>query len=247
MGSAFLVNHLDFARSFQGQPERATPESIAVWLRDNWIRKRGGGVWNYTPAMDVLAPAFAGRITFEQSLSHCREYWHAHGRVENELVVKSYWSYASSNPSRVYGRKFLAAPVGRWKSRNIFIAIKAPLIRVTPDTQLAVMPVFRRTFLPNDAELNICLTAVREFCVREGYRDIDPELICSRAQNGTVDRRLIVERGSQRTLYTSDQFDSFAAKYAGGVALLADAGLGLQEPNFRGYRVWDPDQPPFPP
>lgn len=246
MGSAFLVSHLDFARSFEGDPFSATPESIAKWLERNWLPKRGGGTWNYSPAMEVLVLGFAGEITLSQALEHCGKYWHPHGREENILVVRAFWRYVTENKSRVYKRNFLAAPVGRWRERNIFIGIKAPLIRVTDEDVLAIMPVFRKNFVPDDAETNLSLTAVREFCFREGYRDIDTELMTARGVGGARERQLLVDRGSKRSLYTTDQFDGFAAKYAGAVSILADAGKGLQTPNFRGYRVWNPDEPPLP-
>ena len=246
MGSLFLVSHLDFARSFEGNPEKATAQSIAEWLKRNWLSKRGGGVWNYGPAMDVLVLAFAGEITLDQAIAHCHRYWHPHARVENEKVVRCFWKYVQENRSRVHKRKYLAAPVGRWRERNIFIGLKAPLIRVAAGEALAVMPVFRKGFVPGDRETDLALTAIREFCFREGYRDLDIEFIRAQGMGGTTDRRLIVDLGSLRNLYSSEQFDQFATKYAQGVSLLADDGLGLQQPNFRGYRVWDPDQPPFP-
>ena len=245
MGTLFLVSHLDFARSFEGEPENATPESIARWLRGNWLNRRGGGVWNYLSAMDVMVLAFQGQISQEQALAHCAQYWHPRGRIENEHIVRCIWSYTQANRSRVYRRPHLAAPIGRWNGRNIHIGIRAPLIRVTDSDMYAVMPVFRKNFAPNDKETNLALTAVREFCFREGYRDIGTELIRAQGQSGTLTRRLIVDQSSGRNLYSAAQFDSYAAKYASAVALLADAGLGLQEPNFRGYRVWDPDQPSF--
>jgi len=245
MSSVFLINHLDFARSFEGCPEKATPETIAAWLKSNWLKKRGGGSWNYVPAMDVLVLAFMGGITLQESLQYCRKYWHPRGRLENELVVQSFWRFAQENRSRVYKRSFLAAPIGRWQGRNIFLGIRAPLIRVTGDELLAVMPVFRKAFVPNVAETNLSMTAVREFCLREGYPDINIELMRAVGIDGSLERRLVVERGSERQMYSSEDFDTFAAKFAGAVALLADAGLGLQQPNFKGYRVWDPDQTRF--
>jgi hypothetical protein len=247
MSSLFLVSHLDFARAFEGNPERATPESIAHWLEHNWLRRRGGGVWNYTPAMDVLVLAFQGLISLEQAVAHCHAYWHPHGRIENEYVVRCFWSFAREHASKIYKRKSLAAPVGRWQGRNIYIGIKAPLIRVTGKDVLAVMPIFRKTHVPNEVETNLSLTAVQEFCMREGYRDIGTELLRAQGLDKTLERQLIVDRGSDRRLYSSEEFDSFSGKYARAVALLANSGLGLQRPNFRGYRVWDPDQPPFPP
>ena len=246
MGTLFLVHYLEFARSFEGNPEGATPESIAAWLQRNWLTKRGGGNWNYDPAMEVLVLAFAGHITLEQAIEHCHRYWHPHARVENERVVRCFWRYAVGNKSRVYRRSYFAAPVGRWRGRNIFIGVKAPLVRVSNDEVLAVVPIFRKNFTPCEKETDLSLTIVREFSLREGYRDIDTEYLRARGVDGSLDRRLIVDRGSHRRLYSSEQLDTFAQKYAKAVSLLADAGLGLEQPNFAGYRIWDPDQPPFP-
>jgi len=245
-GSAFLVSLLDFARSFEGKPWGATPESIAAWLKLNWLLKRGGGSWNYDPAMSVLVLAFAGQITLDQAIEHCHKYWHPHARLENEKVVRSFWKHATENSSKVYKRPALAAPVGRWKDRNIYIAVKAPLIRVTPHEMMAVMPIFRKRYVPDDVETNISLTAVREFCFREGYPNLDVELIRAKGLDGSLERQLIVDRGSKRKLYSADEFDAMVTVYSKGVALLAGDGYGLQKPNFKGYRIWDPDEPSFP-
>jgi hypothetical protein len=246
MAGLFLVNHIDFSRAFERNPFKATPDSIAAWLMQNWIRKRGGGIWNYVPSMDVLVLAFAGQITLDQAIEHCAKYWHPTARIENERVVRAYWDYVQQNRSQVYKRAPLAAPVGRWKDRSIYIAIRAPLIRVADDDVLAVMPIFRKRYTPDDVETNLSMTSVREFCFREGYRDIDIELMRAHGIDGAVARRLVVERGSRRQLYTADEFDIFADKYAKGVAILANAGVGLENPNFEGYRVIDPDQPSMP-
>ena len=241
MPGIFLVDNVDFARSLGDEPEKATEDSVSAWLQAEWIGK-GGGVFNYVPSMMGLVDGFAGRISKKQAVSHCRAYWHPRGRIENEAVVEAFWPFVTENVCTVYKRSFLAAPIGRWEDQTIYLGVKVPLIRVTKDNVLATMPVFRKTFVPNEKALNVALTGVREFCLREGYSDIEPELIRALGVSGQIDRQLFVAQGHARALYSGDAFDEFANVFTKAVVRLANNGIGLERPNFRGYRVMDPDQ-----
>ncbi len=242
MTSLFLVDNLDFSRSFGEVPEVATIDSVADFLRTEWIGKKGGR-FNYATSMSILADAFSGMLTREQAISLCKAYWHPRGRIENEQVVSSFWDYVSKNRCTVYRRKFLAAPIGKWKGQIIYLGVKVPLIRVVDGVVLATMPVFRKNFVPGQRPIDLALTGVREFCLREGYPDIEPEFIRAAGISGVIERQLVVEKAGERNLYSSDAFDHFANIFVGAVAKLADSGVGLSKPSFRGYRVMDPDQP----
>jgi len=241
MQSLFLVDNLDYARSFGDKPESATRESVAEWLRLEWLGTKGGR-FNYAPSMRSLADGLTGRLSKGQALENCQAYWHPRGRIENVAVVEAFWPFVETNICTVYKRSFLAAPIGRWKDQVIYLGVKVPLIRVVGQSVLATMPVFRKSHVPGERPTDLALTGVREFCIREGYQDIEPELIRAAGVAGQIDRQLIVERASSRSLYDADAFDHFTDLFTQAVVSLADSGIGLAKPNFRGYRVMDPDQ-----
>ncbi len=241
MSSLLLTNFLDIARSLGSQPEKATPESVA-----HFIKKElgpGGGLFNYNTSINSLAALFKGDLCVEDAEDYCLRHGAPAGRKQNADAIRLAGSYAAGEKSNCYKIPFSAVPVGRLSgNRTVYMAIKAPLVRVRNGSVFVVVPGFRLGHRPQGAEIDVAASFALANFGRDDFDAADYEYMdCSRGSSG--ERELQIYRGKDRRIYSLDEVDNFLGIYVRGLAIAVDGGMEARAPNFRGYRVIDPDQP----
>ena len=122
------------------------------------------------------------------------------------------------------------------------MAIKAPLVRVSQSDKLVVIPGFRLGHRPKGDEIDTAASLALATFARDDFSEADYEYLdCSRGASG--ERELSVYRGRDRTIYDLDAVDHLLDIYVRGLALAIDGGMSANAPNFRGYKIFDDDQP----
>ena len=240
MAGVHLVNVLDVARSLGNSASRTTPEMVAHWLITEYLKKRGGG-FNYNPAINMTFELFRGHISAEQAEMHCLTNGNPKGRRQNVDAIKQISSYATSNISTCYKIGFRAVAVGRIKGEQVYVGIKAPMVRVLHDEAYVVMPGFRLSHRPVESEIDVACSIALATFAREGYDEADFEyLYAGPGLSGQREFRSI--KGRERKVFGRDEVDSMLDTYVKGVALALDAGVESRAPNLHGYSVIDPRQ-----
>lgn len=240
MGSLALLNVLDVARSLGVDPLRATPERVADWLLAEYVEKTGGR-FNYNPSMAATFDVFRGAATAEQARLFCLTTGNPKGRAQNAGVIEQVGPYAEKNVSRCYKIGFLAVRVGRLKSQTVFVAVKAPLIRVRERDAFVVVPGFRMSHRPSEPEITTACSFVSAFIAHDDFENADVEYLYA-GPDVAGNRSFRAIRGRDRTLFSEDMCDHLSDVYVKGLALVEDAGYSMREPDFSGYRVVDPRQ-----
>lgn len=245
MSGLLLLNVLDVARALGLNPLKATPEQVRDWLIENYSRKRGGG-FNYDPAAKCLFGLFNGSLSEESAKIHCLTTGNPKGRSQNFSAISQVAPYAVDNPSTCYRIGFAAVAVGRVGAHTAYVAIKAPLVRVVHSEIMVVMPGFRMSYRPAEPEIDVACSIVLANFARDDFADADFEYLY--AGPGADDRRQFrAIRGRDRHVYDRDEVDTLLDVYVKGIALAAEAGMGLEKPNLKGYRIIDPyAEPPLP-
>lgn len=148
-----------------------------------------------------------------------------------------------TQPSNCYKIPFTAVPVGRLPgNRTAFMAIKAPLVRVKDGEVLVVVPGFRLGHRPQGTEIDVAASLALATFGRDDFAEADYEYLdCSRGSSG--ERELVIYRGRDRRIFDLDEVDHILDVYVKGLAYALEQGLSVTAPNFRGYRVVDPNQP----
>jgi hypothetical protein len=240
MSGVYLINVLDVARSLGIDPTRATPEMVAHWLVTEYLKKRGGG-FNYNPAINMTFELFRGHISAELAELHCLTNGNPKGRRQNVEAIKQISSYAVSNISTCYKIGFRAVAVGRIRGEQVYVGIKAPMVRVLHDEAFVVMPGFRMSHRPVEAEIDVACSIALATFAREGYDEADFEyLYAGPGLAGQREFRSI--KGRERQVFDRDAVDSLLDTYVKGVSLALDAGVESRPANLHGYSVIDPRQ-----
>jgi hypothetical protein len=243
MTTILLVNVLDVARALGASPTRATPETVADWLMDEYLRKPRAG-FNYNPAINITFDLFRGGLSPEAAVAHCLTTGNPKGRIQNADAIKGVAPYAIENISTCYRIGFTAVAVGRVAGQTAFMGIKAPMIRVVHNEAFVVMPGFRMSHRPVEIQIDVACSIALATFARDDFADADFEyLYAGPGLSGKREFRAI--RGRERNVFDHDAIDSLLDIYVRGVALAADAVVDLREPNLAGYKIIDPREPFF--
>jgi hypothetical protein len=122
------------------------------------------------------------------------------------------------------------------------MAIKAPLVRVRRPDIFVVVPGFRLGHRPQGTEIDVAASLAVATFARDDFNEADYEYLdCSRGASG--ERELRVYHGRDRRLFSLDEVDHMLDIYVRGLALAFQSGMPANAPNFRGYKIIDPDQP----
>jgi hypothetical protein len=166
------------------------------------------------------------------------------GRRPNSDAIKQIAPYALDNVSTCYRIGFTALAVGRIGDQTVYVGIKAPMVRVARREALVVMPGFRMSHRPVEAEIDVACSIVLANLARDDFADADFEyLYAGPGVSGQRDFRAI--RGRDRTVYERDIVDGLLDVYVKGVALALQEGVNAPKPSLQGYRIIDPREPSF--
>jgi hypothetical protein len=243
MSTLGLVNVLDVARSLGLDPQRATPEHVADWLRSEYLKKRGGG-FNYDPVISSTYRLFRGDMVTADAVLHCLTSGNPKGRQQNSDVAKLIGPYAEANISTCYKTGYLAVCVGRIKGRSVYVGLKAPFVRVCHDEAYVMVPGYRRGYRPVERQIDVVCSVVRAQIARDDYAVADVEYLSAGPGIDTF-REFRAIQGKHRKLFSADEVDQLLDIYIRGVALLESDGVEIREPEMTGYRVVDPSSPTF--
>jgi hypothetical protein len=240
MSGVNLVNVLDVARSLGINPTKATPEMVAHWLITEYLKKRRGG-FNYNPAINMTFELFRGNINADQAELFCLTNGNPKGRRQNVEAIKQISSYALSNVSTCYKIGFRAIVVGRINGEQVYVGIKAPMVRVLHDEAFVMMPGFRMSHRPVEAEIDVACSIALATFAREGYDEADFEyLYAGPGLSGQREFRSI--KGRERRVFNGEEVDALLDTYVKGVALALDGGIESRPANLKGYSIIDPRQ-----
>jgi hypothetical protein len=241
MAGVLMLNVLDTARALGSEPTRATKYSVADWLLNEYLRKSGGG-FNYNPSINWTYPLFEGACTADQAILGCLTSGNPKGRRQNAEAIEKIAAYALTNVSKCYRIGFTAVVVGRVKGENIYVGIKAPMVRVRDKRAFVVMPGFRMSHRPDETEINVaCSVALANFA-RDDFERADFEYLYA-GPGLSGEREFRVIHGSHRKIFDRDAVDSLLDTYVNGVALAIEYGAEIKRPDLRGYRIIDPREP----
>lgn len=241
MASLLLMNFLDVARCLGGDPLNANPDAMARFMQREF--RPGGGGFNYNTSINSLPNLFQGKQTVEQAIEHCRSNGAPAGRKPNCDAISLAGAYAAEQKSNCYRIPFSAVPIGRIPgSQTAYMAIKAPLVRVREARIFVVVPGFRLGHRPEGLEIDVAASLALSAFGRDDFAEADYEYLdCSRGLSG--ERELSVYRGCERRIFDVDEVDHMLDLYVRGLSKAIDAGMPAQAPNFRGYKIVDPNQP----
>jgi len=243
MSGFLLANVLDAARSLGPKPSDATPEAVRDWFLSEYLAKRGGG-FNYDPASFAAYELFRGAASKELAVRYCKTNGNPKGREQNASAIAAVADYALANISRCHRIGFLAVEVGRAHGKSVYVGIKAPFMRVIARDARVIVPGFRMSHRPNEAEIDVVCGITRAHLARDDYAASDIEYL--HAGPGPDGKRLFRPiLGRERTLPSADEVDGLLDVYVRGIALLMVAGLESSPPNFKGYQVRNLDEPLF--
>jgi hypothetical protein len=241
MSNLLLLSVLDVARALGVDPSMATPEKVKEWLLAEYSRQPRGG-FNYNPAINTLYGLFRGAFGYDAAVLHCMTNGNPKGRRQNVEALKTVAPYAVENISTCYRIDFAAVAVGRIGDETAYVTIKAPMVRVLHDEAFVVMPGFRMSHRPVDAQIDVaCSIALANFA-RDDFAGADFEYLYA-GPGADGQRQFQPIRGRDRQVYDRDEVDALLEIYVRGVKLAIDAGAEVRKPNLRGYRIIDPREP----
>ena len=242
MASPLLMNFLDVARALGSSPLTRSAEQVADFIRREL--GPGGGSFNYNSSINLLGDVFRGAVSAVDAEEICRVRGAPAGRKQNGDAMRIVGEYAESHRSRCYRVPFTAVPVGRLSgNRTAYMAIKAPLVRVEGEDVFVVVPGFRMNHCPQAAEIDVAASFALAHFGRGDFSIADYEYVYAGRAPGGGGRMLRVYHGRDRTIYDLDTVDALLDVYVRGLQLAIDSGMNANTPNFRGYRVFDPNQP----
>lgn len=241
MASPLLTNFLDIARALGEHPLDAKSENVATFIQSE-LRPRGG-VFNYNTSIGCLADLFTGKLNFEAASEFCLENGAPAGRKPNARAIETVAPYAAEHISNCYRIPFTAVPIGRLpNSSTAFMGIKAPIVRVENREAMVVVPGFRLGHRPQGIEIDVAASLALATFARDDFSEADYEYLdCSRGISG--EREIRAYRGRDRRIFDLDEVDHMLDIFVQGLALALGDGMTAQAPNFRGYKIFDPDQP----
>lgn len=241
MSSPLLTNFLDVARALGEDPLGAIPSNVAAFIK-NELKPRGG-VFNYNTSIGCLADLFSGKLSEEAAVAFCLENGAPAGRNPNARAIAVVAPYAASHISSCYKIPFTAVPIGRLPNASTaFMGIKAPIVRVENREAMVVVPGFRLGHKPRGIEIDVAASLALATFARDDFAEADYEYLdCSRGVSG--ERELRSYRGKDRRIFNLDEVDHMLDLFVQGLALAVGEGIAAGVPNFRGYKIFDPDQP----
>lgn len=241
MATPLLTNFLDIARALGANPLNANPDNVAEFIQNEWRAR--GGVFNYNTSIGCLADLFSGKIGLDEAVEYCLEAGAPAGRKPNAKAIEIVAPYAAEHISNCYRIPFTAVPIGRLPNDGTaFMGIKAPIVRVESRQAMVVVPGFRLGHRPQGIEIDVAASLALATYARDDFSEADYEYLdCSRGSSG--ERELRAYRGQDRRIFDLDEVDHMLDLYVRGLAKALDSGLTAQQPNFRGYKIFDPDQP----
>jgi hypothetical protein len=238
MASILLMNFLDVARSLGIDPARATPQSVAAFIKAEFARR--GGAFNYNTSINALYDLFRGG-SLADAEAYCATHGAPAGFKPNVEAIRLAGAYAVENRSQCYKIPFSAVPVGRLSSgRTAYMAIKTPLVRVAPDGACVVVPGFRMGHRPVETEIDVAASLALAHFARGDFSGADFEYLY--AGPGEGGRILRVHHGRERQVFDVDAVDEFLDIYVRGLDLAITDGMEARSPNFRGYKVIEETQ-----
>jgi hypothetical protein len=241
MPGLLLMNVFDVARALGITPLLVTPEEVADWLLSEYLRKRGGG-FNYDPAINATYDLFRGIASRDQAILHCLTKGNPKGRRQNTEAIKCIADYALANVCRCERISFTAVAVGRVKGATVYAGIKAPMLRILNEEAFIVMPGYRMSHRPVEAEIDVACSIALDTFSRDDRAGADFEyLYAGPDQDGQRQFRAI--KGRDRKILSRETLDGLMDTFVKGVALAIEAGAEPKKPDLRGYRVVDPRQP----
>jgi hypothetical protein len=235
------MNFLDVARCLGGDPLNANPEVIAAFMKREF--RPGGGGFNYNTSIVSLPNLFRGAMTVEEAIEYCSSHGAPAGWKPNSEAIEIAGAYAVTQQSSCYRIQFSAVPIGRLPGNlTAYMGIKAPLVRVRQGKAYVVVPGFRLGHRPVGIEIDVAASLALATFGRDDFAEADYEYLdCSRGSSG--ERELSIHQGRDRRIFNLDEVDHMLNIYMQGLALALASGMTANKPNFRGYRVIDPDQP----
>lgn len=233
-----FINVLDVARAFGERPADATPENIANWLLNEYLGKQGGS-FNYNTATNAAIDLYSGDSTFTWALRYCESKGNPKGRRANVDAITCVGPYILEHPSRCYRIGFTAVVAGRLGGRNIYVGIKAPLVRVEGERAFLVMPGFRMSHRPVEAEIDLACSIALANLARDDYASADFEYLYA-GPGISGQRQFRAIHGRDRSVFDRDAVDALLDVYVKGVALALKEGAAAYEPDLTGYRIIDP-------
>ena len=241
MSGICLLNIFDVGRSLGRDPLKATPAKVAAWLTTEYLAKQGG-LFNYDPSIRATIDLFRGATSRAEAINYCETKGNPKGRRQNAQAIGVVADYALSNISDCYLTAFTAVEAGRVKGQTVYVGMKAPLVRVRNRKAFVVVPGFRMSYRPMEAEIDVACSIALAHLGRDDYADADFEyLYAGPSTSGEREFRVIL--GRDRQCFDRDTVDSLLDVYVKGIALAVSAGADLRPPNLAGYRVIDSDQP----
>ncbi|MFL5611899.1 MAG: hypothetical protein ACJ8EP_05745 [Sphingomicrobium sp.] len=233
------MNFLDVARSLGPDPLSATPERVRAFVKAEFSRR--GGAFNYNTSIHALYDLFRGASTLDNAETYCTSHGAPAGFKPNLEAIRLAGAYAIANPSRCYKTPFSAVPVGRLsRDRTAYMAIKTPLVRVTGEDALVVVPGFRMGHRPVETEIDVAASFAVAHFARDDFSEADFEYLY--AGPGDGGRVLEVYHGRNRQVFELDTVDALLDVYVRGLDLAIQDGVHAPAPNFRGYKVVDDAQ-----
>lgn len=241
MSSPLLTNFLDIARALGPDPLNADPSDISKFIETE-LRSRGGA-FNYNPAIGCLSDLFSGKISADDAVKHCLTNGAPAGRKPNSEAIQIVASFAAEHISSCYEIRFTAVPIGRLSNDSTaFMGIKAPIVRVEQGEAMVVVPGFRLGHRPKGIEIDVAASLALATYARDDFSEADYEYLdCSRGISG--ERELRAYRGKDRRIFDLDEVDHMLDLFVRGLAYALQNGVAAQKPNFRGYKIFDPNQP----
>jgi hypothetical protein len=244
MPGVLFLNILDVGRALGATPREATPQSVADWLASEYIAKRGG-TFTYDPAITSLFDLFKGLSTPEEAKKWCESHGNPKGRRQNAEAIAEAGPYAAANVSVCHKIGLTAVAVGRAKGETVYAGIKAPLLRIQENKAYIVMPGFRMSHRPSDAQIDFACSFALATFGRDDYEVADFEYIYAGPSAHGKGRMLQVVHGRDRDVYDMDTLDALLDIYVRGVSIALERGAPAARPGLRGYRIIDPDAPYF--
>lgn len=241
MSSILFLNVLDVSRSLGQTPTKATPNSVAAWMINEYQKRRGGG-FNYDPAISAIYDLFRGEHTVESAVLHCLTHGNPKGRRQNADAIKAVAPYALANISTCHRIGHTAVVAGRLPGKNVYIGIKAPMVRVVHDEAYVVMPGFRMSHRPAEPEIDVACSIALATFGRDDFARADFEYLFA-GPDIAGKRSFRAIKGRERKVYDRDAVDAFLEIYVSGIAIVLEAGFDAPQPDLRGYRIIDPLEP----
>lgn len=241
MSSARALDVIDIARALGDCPLKAIPQQVCEWIKEEYARKSGGG-FNYDPCMSVIYDSFRGGHTAASAVHTCNTTGNPKGRKQNATAIAALMPYILENQSTCHRIGLTAFAIGRFGGQSVFAKIKAPLLRVRGHEAYVVMPGLRMSHRPSEVAIDVACSVALAILTQGDMARAEFEYLYAGPGIGR-DRSFRAIHGTGRKRYSEAEIDQLLHTFVEGVALAAEAGVSVSEPELRGYRIIDPRQP----